>query len=117
MRIKGNWETVDLSSGEPTYAPGSLVKEEWKFYNGGALTVIVTAINKDSVLYTVSNNGTYKFKAAKKIKLEGFTDPHLPYINTTWDIVDISKERLLLVNDQNGTLGLTFKELLRTKEE
>lgn len=111
MRLKGKWEAVDL-----TGLNGSKVKEEWTFYDGGVLTISSTFLDSDNLPYNVTNNGKYRMKAAKKMLLSGYVHESMKFYNTHWEIVDISKTRLLLVNDQDKTSGLYFIEFLRKKD-
>jgi len=108
-RLKGTWQVVDVSG------LNSWINEEWTFQSGGALAVSQTISYGDSSNITTTNTAKYKMKSSKAIMLEGFTSPTMTIYNTKWQIVEISSEHMLLVNDQQQTSGLMFIDFKRIK--
>ena len=106
-QLVGEWQAINIQD-----LDGNDYLEQWTFDKANNLYIYrVMKDNKDSI---ISVSGEYKMKNRNHFTVSGFEgDATLQYYDYTWEIIDISKSKLVIVNDQDSSAGLTFKEFER----
>ena len=81
--------------------------ENWEFKANGELVIYYRepGLGVDTIEKYVSR---FNMEGYRKFSVSGMTNEHLPQYNTTWDIIKLKKDLLMISNDAGG--GLYFRE-------
>lgn len=101
-KLLGTWKMINVVDVSDTTRV-----ENWEFKANGELVIYYRepGLGVDTVEKYVSR---FNMEGYRKFSVSGMTNEHLPQYNTTWDIIKLKKDLLMISNDAGG--GLYFRE-------
>jgi hypothetical protein len=108
-KLQGRW--ILQKETAPEYVTDSDYVEIWELRGNNEIIIHKTSTN----IYTPDsidrNKGEYYMKTYKKFSIVGIENPRMPIYNSTWEIMSIEDNSLLIATQKEP--GLFYREFVR----